>query len=34
LIVIEAFGDYRGYIDRVIDAYIDPSKAKVDAIKD
>lgn len=34
LIVIEALNDYRGQIDKVIEAYIDPSKSKVNAIED
>ena len=34
LIVIEAFNDYCGQIDKVIEAYIDPSKSKVNAIED
>lgn len=33
-IVIEALNDYRGQIDKVIEAYIDPSKSKVNAIED
>ena len=34
LIVIEAFNDYCGQINKVIEAYIDPSKSKVNAIED
>lgn len=34
LIVIEALNDYCGQIDKVIEAYIDPSKSKVNAIED